>query len=102
MIAIRAAVPIGLVRMVVPGFGSGPKSEELEDPHPLAVTDPDLFKYPYIYAVEVGQMELNAQEAARLREYLFGAASGMLTILGTGWIIPSIPRSSPATPTAWA
>ncbi len=40
------------------------------DPHPLAITDPDLFKYPYIYAVEVGQMELNSQEAARLREYL--------------------------------
>ena len=41
-----------------------------QDPHPLAITDPDLFKYPYIYAVEVGQMELNTQEAARLREYL--------------------------------
>ena len=40
------------------------------DPHPLAIMDPDLFKYPYIYAVEVGQMELNAEEAARLREYL--------------------------------
>ncbi len=101
MIAIRAAVLSGLVLMVVPGFGSGPKSEELEfyftrlaytdiygrgpggladfrgfrrgawttgawdadnkymwriqrmtnvnlsrDPHPLAITDPDLFKYP--------------------------------------------------------
>ncbi len=30
MIAIRAAVLSGLVLMVVPGFGSGPKSEELE------------------------------------------------------------------------
>jgi|SRR5436190_895453 hypothetical protein len=125
MIATRAAVLFGLVLTVVPGFGSGPKSDELEfyftrlaytdiygrgpggladfrgfrrgawttdawdadnkymwgiqrmtnvylsrDPHPLAITDPDLFKYPYIYAVEVGQMELNSQEAARLREYL--------------------------------
>ena len=32
--------------------------------------DPDLFKYPYIYAVEVGQMELSMEDAARLREYL--------------------------------
>ncbi len=40
------------------------------DPHPMGVMDPDLFKYPYIYAVEVGQMELSKEEAARLREYL--------------------------------
>jgi hypothetical protein len=40
------------------------------DPHPLPILDPELFKYPYIYAVEVGQMELNDEEAARLREYL--------------------------------
>lgn len=40
------------------------------DPHPLPIMDPDLFKYPYIYAVEVGQMELSMEEAARLREYL--------------------------------
>jgi uncharacterized protein DUF4159 len=39
-------------------------------PHPLPIMDPDLFKYPYIYAVEVGQMELSDREAARLREYL--------------------------------
>jgi hypothetical protein len=40
------------------------------DPHPMGILDPDLFKFPYIYAVEVGQMELSTQEAARLREYL--------------------------------
>jgi hypothetical protein len=39
-------------------------------PHPLPIMDPDLFKYPYIYAVEVGQMELSDRDAARLREYL--------------------------------
>ena len=39
-------------------------------PHPLPIMHPDLFKYPYIYAVEVGQMELSDREAARLREYL--------------------------------
>ena len=40
------------------------------DPHPLGIMDTGLFKYPYIYAVEVGHMELSSEEAARLREYL--------------------------------
>jgi hypothetical protein len=41
------------------------------DPHEVRIMDPDLFKYPYIYAVEVGRgMTLSAEEAARLREYL--------------------------------
>jgi len=40
------------------------------EPHPMSIMDPDLFKFPYIYAVEVGQMELSDEEAARLREYL--------------------------------
>jgi len=39
-------------------------------PHPLQIMSPDLFKYPYVYAVEVGQMELSQQEADRMREYL--------------------------------
>ncbi len=39
-------------------------------PHPMRIMDPDLFKYPYVYAVEVGQMELKQEEAERLREYL--------------------------------
>ena len=39
-------------------------------PHPMPIMDPDLFQYPYIYVVEVGQMELTDTEAARLREYL--------------------------------
>ena len=40
------------------------------EPHPLPIMSRDLFKFPYIYAVEVGQMELNDEEAQRLREYL--------------------------------
>jgi hypothetical protein len=40
------------------------------EPHPMPIMWPDLFKYPYIYAVEPGYMELNDAEAARLREYL--------------------------------
>jgi len=41
-----------------------------KDPHPVPIMSPDLFKYPYIYAVEVGHMYLSEQEAERLREYL--------------------------------
>jgi Domain of unknown function (DUF4159) len=42
------------------------------DPNPnvIAIMDDDLFKFPYVYAVEVGQMYLSDEEAARLREYL--------------------------------
>jgi hypothetical protein len=40
------------------------------EPHPMALMDPDLFEYPYIYAVEVGGMELQQEQADRLREYL--------------------------------
>ena len=39
-------------------------------PHPMDIMDPHLFEYPYIYAVEVGQMELSQKEADRIREYL--------------------------------
>jgi hypothetical protein len=41
-----------------------------KEPHPVAIMDPALFKYPYIYAVEVGYMNLSQMEAERLREYL--------------------------------
>jgi Domain of unknown function (DUF4159) len=42
------------------------------DPNPnvIAIMDDELFKFPYVYAVEVGQMYLSDAEAARLREYL--------------------------------
>jgi len=41
-------------------------------PHPNVITimDDELFKFPYVYAVEVGGMYLSDEEAARLREYL--------------------------------
>ena len=38
--------------------------------HPIRIMDPDLFNHPFIYAVEPGSMELDGEEAARLREYL--------------------------------
>jgi hypothetical protein len=42
------------------------------DPNPnvIGIMDHELFKFPYVYAVEVGQMYLSDAEAARLREYL--------------------------------
>jgi hypothetical protein len=41
-----------------------------KEPHAVHIMDPDLFSYPFIYAVEVGRMELSDEEAKRLREYL--------------------------------
>src|SRR5688572_5382556 len=40
------------------------------DPNVMEILDKDLFKYPFVYAVEVGQMLLDDDDAARLREYL--------------------------------
>ena len=40
------------------------------DPNVITIMDPDLFQYPYVYAVEVGGMHLSEEEAARLRTYL--------------------------------
>jgi len=36
----------------------------------IPINDPDLFKYPFIYSSEVGQMVLTDQDAAIMREYL--------------------------------
>lgn len=36
----------------------------------VALTDPELFKYPFIYSVECGHWNLLDSEAAALREYL--------------------------------
>jgi len=40
------------------------------NPNYIEIMDPDLFKYPFAYIVEPGQMYFTRQEAARLREYL--------------------------------
>jgi hypothetical protein len=39
-------------------------------PHPMDLMDPRIFNFPYLYIVEAGQMLLNKEEAARLREFL--------------------------------
>lgn len=38
--------------------------------HPIHIDDPNLFRYPFLYAVEVGQMNLSGEEAGILRNYL--------------------------------
>jgi hypothetical protein len=40
------------------------------DPNVMKILDNDLYKFPFVYAVEVGQMYLDDDDAARLREYL--------------------------------
>ena len=46
--------------------------------HPLRLDDPELRRYPFLYAVEVGRMELGDVEASALREYLL--AGGFLVV----------------------
>lgn len=36
----------------------------------LRITDPEIFRFPFLYAVEVGHMSLTPQETEALREYL--------------------------------
>jgi hypothetical protein len=45
---------------------------------PVRLDDPDLRRFPYLYAVEVGHMELTDPEAAELRGYLL--AGGFLVV----------------------
>jgi len=41
-----------------------------EEPKAISISDPELFRYPFCYAVEVGMMRLSDSEAKTLREYL--------------------------------
>jgi hypothetical protein len=45
----------------------GPRTEEINS---LTLDDPELFKYPVAYIIEVGWWEMTDSEAAGLREYL--------------------------------
>lgn len=46
--------------------------------HAILLTDPELRRYPYLYAVEVGYMALTDEEVAGLRQYLL--AGGFLFV----------------------
>jgi hypothetical protein len=39
-------------------------------PHSVTIMDPELFKYPYVYVVEPGYMQLTDEQVQRLREYM--------------------------------
>jgi hypothetical protein len=45
---------------------------------PVRLDDPELRRFPYLYAVEVGHMDLTPTEAERLRDYLL--AGGFLVV----------------------
>jgi hypothetical protein len=53
-----------------------------DDPVAISMQDPKIFKYPFIYAVEPGGMELSEDDAAKLREYLL---RGGFLILDDFW-----------------
>jgi len=40
------------------------------DEHPMRLDDPELMRFPFLYAVEVGYMSLSEPEVAGLRSYL--------------------------------
>ena len=49
-----------------------------DDPTTVSLFDPQLFDYPFIYAVEPGFMVLSEEDAAKLREYLLRGGFLML------------------------
>jgi len=53
-----------------------------DDPVAVSMQDPKIFKYPFIYAVEPGGMDLSEDDAAKLREYLL---RGGLLMLDDFW-----------------
>jgi len=49
-----------------------------DDPAAVSPEDKELFRYPFIYIVEPGYMELSPEDAANLREYLLRGGFLML------------------------
>jgi hypothetical protein len=41
-----------------------------EHPRAIAITDPELFRHPFVYTSEPGQMVLSSEDAEIMREYL--------------------------------
>jgi hypothetical protein len=48
------------------------------DEHPMRLDDPELMRYPFLYAAEVGHLSLTEPEALGLRRYLL--AGGFLVV----------------------
>jgi hypothetical protein len=49
-----------------------------DDPASFPLDDKNIFRYPFIYAVEPGHMDLSTEDAAKLREYLLRGGFLML------------------------
>jgi len=49
-----------------------------DDPTAVSPDDKELFRYPFVYIVEPGRMELSPEDAANLREYLLRGGFLML------------------------
>lgn len=49
-----------------------------EEPHPVPFDDPELRRFPWVYALEVGRMDLTAAEIIAMHDYLM--AGGFLVI----------------------
>jgi len=52
--------------------------DAFEQPHPVRFDDPDLRRYPFVYALEVGRMDLTTEEITAMHDYLM--AGGFLVI----------------------
>ncbi len=59
-----------------------------ESENPVLLTDPELYRFPFLYALEVGYMSMSEEEVVALKRYLM--AGGFLFIddfWGT-WVMP--------------
>ncbi len=65
-------------RQFLIGFRRLTLTDAFESANPVALTDPDLRRFPVIYAVEVGRMALTPEERTALRGFL--DAGGMLIV----------------------
>jgi hypothetical protein len=56
-----------------------------DEPIAISPDDKEIFRYPFIYAVEPGYMELSTEDAANLREYLLRGGFMMLDDFWGSW-----------------
>ena len=69
-------------RLLIKGIKRLTNLNIAEQERAVALTDPELFKYPFLYTSEPGQMLLNDQDARIIREYL---ARGGFWVLDDFW-----------------
>lgn len=69
-------------RLLIKGLQRLTNLDIAEHERAVAIIDPDLFKYPFLYTSEPGQMVLNDQDATIMREYL---ARGGFWVMDDFW-----------------